>query len=264
MLNQKRFPFKLYVSMTRPKLGPTMLKKKSNCQRLCSHQWRKLREVSHHTICIQFILSVIFTITFIFTPTFTLNHTHQGKCMLKYGNIHGVHWLDRTKTPSHYGMIYDDTVYLCGIITESGKCRTKQTAKKSTGGKAPRRSLNTHAARASQPSPTGPKPGSKPKKPYKYRPGTVALREIRKYQKSTDLLIRKLPFQRLLRETIQKMQNRDIYRQQRRAAEALQSGVESFIVRLFEDSNLCTLHGKRVTVQPKDMNLAMRLNGFQR
>lgn len=181
--------------------------------------------------------------------------------MLKYGNIHGAHWLDRTKTPSHYGMIYDDTVYLCGVITESGKCRTKQTAKKSTGGKCPRRSLNTRAARASQPSlPKGPKP----KKPYKYRPGTVALREIRKYQKSTDLLIRKLPFQRLLRETLQKMQKRDIYRRQRRADEALQSGVESFITSLFEDSQLLSLHGKRVTVQPKDMCLAMRLNGFQR
>jgi len=92
----------------------------------------------------------------------------------------------------------------------------------------------------------------------------VALREIRKYQKSTDLLIRKLPFQRLLRETIQSMKTRDSLRQQRRAAEAIQSGVESFIVSLFEDSQLLTLHGKRVTVQPKDLNLAMRLNGFQR
>ncbi|TKR58702.1 hypothetical protein L596_030113 [Steinernema carpocapsae] len=69
--------------------------------------------------------------------------------------------------------------------------RTKQTARKSTGGKAPRKQLSTKAARKSAPSSGG------VKKPHRYRPGTVALREIRKYQKSTELLIRKLPFQRL-------------------------------------------------------------------
>ena len=72
--------------------------------------------------------------------------------------------------------------------------RTKQTARKSTGGKAPRKQLATKAARKSAPATEG------GKKPYRYRPGTVALREIRRYQKSTDLLIRKLPFQRLIRE----------------------------------------------------------------
>ena len=72
--------------------------------------------------------------------------------------------------------------------------RTKQTARKSTGGKAPRKQLATKAARKSAPSTGG------VKKPHRYRPGTVALREIRRYQKSTELLIRKLPFQRLVRE----------------------------------------------------------------
>ncbi|KAH8267365.1 hypothetical protein KR026_001062 [Drosophila bipectinata] len=71
--------------------------------------------------------------------------------------------------------------------------RTKQTARKSTGGKAPRKQLATKAAR---------KTGGV-KKPHRYRPGTVALREIRRYQKSTELLIRKLPFQRLVREIAQ-------------------------------------------------------------
>ncbi|KAI2585101.1 H3.3 histone B [Homo sapiens] len=70
--------------------------------------------------------------------------------------------------------------------------RTKQTARKSTGGKAPRKQLATKAARKSAPSTGG------VKKPHRYRPGTVALREIRRYQKSTELLIRKLPFQRRL------------------------------------------------------------------
>lgn len=75
--------------------------------------------------------------------------------------------------------------------------RTKQTARKSTGGKAPRKQLATKAARKSAPSTGG------VKKPHRYKPGTVALREIRRYQKSTELLIRKLPFQRLVREIAQ-------------------------------------------------------------
>ncbi|VDN29112.1 unnamed protein product [Gongylonema pulchrum] len=65
------------------------------------------------------------------------------------------------------------------------------------GGKAPRKQLATKAARKSAPSTGG------VKKPHRYRPGTVALREIRRYQKSTELLIRKLPFQRLVREIAQ-------------------------------------------------------------
>ncbi len=75
--------------------------------------------------------------------------------------------------------------------------RTKQTARKSSGGKAPRKALSSKAARKT----TGVAGGVK--KPHRYRPGTVALREIRRYQKSTELLIRKLPFQRLVREIAQ-------------------------------------------------------------
>ncbi|XP_003381453.1 histone H3.2, partial [Trichinella spiralis] len=69
--------------------------------------------------------------------------------------------------------------------------RTKQTARKSTGGKAPRKQLATKAARMIATN------ADRVKRPHRYRPGTVALREIRRYQKSTELLIRKLPFQRL-------------------------------------------------------------------
>uniref|UniRef100_A0A3B4FTR0 Core Histone H2A/H2B/H3 domain-containing protein n=1 Tax=Pundamilia nyererei TaxID=303518 RepID=A0A3B4FTR0_9CICH len=75
--------------------------------------------------------------------------------------------------------------------------RTKQTARKSTGGKAPRKQLATKAAHKGAPATGG------VKKPHRYRPGTVALREIRRYQKSTELLIRKLPFQHLVREIAQ-------------------------------------------------------------
>ena len=83
------------------------------------------------------------------------------------------------------------------------------------------------------------------KKPHRYRPGTVALREIRKYQKSTELLIRKLPFQRLVREIAQDFKT-DL-RFQSTAIMALQEAAEAYLVGLFEDTNLCAIHAKRVT-----------------
>ena len=92
-----------------------------------------------------------------------------------------------------------------------------------------------------------------------FRPGTVALREIRRYQKSTDLLIRKLPFQRLVREIAQDFKN-DL-RFQATAILALQEASESYLVSLFEDCNLCAIHAKRVTIMPKDIQLARRIRG---
>ena len=131
--------------------------------------------------------------------------------------------------------------------------RTKQTARKSTGGKAPRKQLATKAARKSAPATGG------VKKPHRYRPGTVALREIRRYQKSTDLLIRKLPFQRLVREIAQDFKT-DL-RFQGSAVLALQEAAEAYLVGLFEDTNLCAIHAKRVTIMPKDIQLARRIRG---
>lgn len=96
-------------------------------------------------------------------------------------------------------------------------------------------------------------------KPHRYRPGTVALREIRKYQKSTELLIRKQPFQRLVREIASDYQT-DL-RFQSSAVLALQEAAEAYLVGLFEDTNLCAIHAKRMTIQPKDMQLAMRIRG---
>ncbi|SAL97052.1 hypothetical protein [Absidia glauca] len=140
--------------------------------------------------------------------------------------------------------------------------RTKQTARKSTGGKAPRKQLATKAARKSAPTTGG------VKKPHRYKPGTVALREIRRYQvsskslfamKSTELLIRKLPFQRLVREIAQDFKT-DL-RFQSSAIGALQEAAEAYLVSLFEDTNLAAIHAKRVTIQPKDIQLARRLRG---
>ncbi|MFS7911840.1 putative transcription factor Hap3/NF-YB family [Helianthus anomalus] len=201
--------------------------------------------------------------------------------------------------------------------------RTKQTARKSTGGKAPRKQLATKAARKSAPTTGG------VKKPHRYRPGTVALREIRKYQKSTELLIRKLPFQRLVREIAQDFKACSVIdfqivvllvgcvlvwlltcacicmfvyisvrlkslrfvrllisncnyaceitkacpatdfklllctdlRFQSHAVLALQEAAEAYLVGLFEDTNLCAIHAKRVTIMPKDIQLARRIRG---
>jgi len=129
--------------------------------------------------------------------------------------------------------------------------RTKQTARKSTGGKAPRKQLATKAARKCAPATGG------IKKPHRYRPGTVALREIRRYQKSTDLLIRKLPFQRLVRELTQDV--RGDLRFQSTSLLAAHEASEAYIVGLFEDTNLCAIHAKRVTIMPKDIQLSRRI-----
>ncbi len=129
--------------------------------------------------------------------------------------------------------------------------RTKQTARKSTGGKAPRKMLATKAARKSAPAPGG------IKKPHRYRPGTVALRESRKYQKSTEFLIRKAPFQRLVREITQG--HKGDLRFQSSALGASQEASEAYLVGLFEDTNLCAIHAKRVTIMPKDIQLTRRI-----
>jgi histone H3 len=99
-------------------------------------------------------------------------------------------------------------------------------------------------------------------KKHRYRPGTVALREIRKYQKGTEMLVRKLPFQRLVREIAQEFKS-DL-RFQGSAILALQEASESFLVTFFENTNYCAIHAGRVTIMPKDMQLSRRIMGFDR
>ncbi len=139
--------------------------------------------------------------------------------------------------------------------------RTKQTAKKSTGGHRPVGG-GKHPPKQAQKAPRKHANGSSVggiKKPHKWRPGTVALREIRRYQKSTELLIRKLPFQRLIREIAQDYKT-DL-RFQASAIAAMQEAAEAYLVGLFEDTNLCAIHAKRVTIFPKDVQLARRIRG---
>jgi len=100
------------------------------------------------------------------------------------------------------------------------------------------------------------------KKKHRWRPGTKAMRDIRWYQKSTDLLIKKAPFQRLVKEVMRDIRDeRGDFRIQARAVQALQEASEAFIVHLFENTNLCAIHAKRITIAPVDMRLARRVRG---
>ena len=101
--------------------------------------------------------------------------------------------------------------------------------------------------------------GQKKRKAQRYRPGTVALREITRYKKSSELLIQRMPFQRLVREIAQV--HNPYVRFQSGTILALQESVEAYLVGLLEDSNLCAIHAKRVTIMLKDMQLAQRIRG---
>ncbi|TBU13373.1 histone H2A/H2B/H3/H4 [Hamiltosporidium tvaerminnensis] len=125
---------------------------------------------------------------------------------------------------------------------EEETIEVEETARKSTGGKAPRKQLATKAARKSS-----------------VAPGTVALKEIRRYQKSTELLIRKLPFQRFCRAITQQFKTDSRF--QASALASLHEATEAFLVGIFEDANCCATHAKRVTVMSRDIQLVAKLRG---
>ena len=146
--------------------------------------------------------------------------------------------------------------------------RTKQTARKSTGGKGPR-------SKVTQKKKTAPAAGPA-RRVHRFRPGSKALIEIRHYQggfertnqeprifrnqnDATRLLIKKLPFQRLVREIAQDFKT-DL-RFQSTALFALQEAAEAYLVGLYEDVNLCSIHSKRITIMPRDVQLARRIRG---
>ena len=132
--------------------------------------------------------------------------------------------------------------------------RTKQTAKRQTGlGGEKVQSLSAAKKVAAA------RRKAEGKKPHRYRPGTVALREIRRYQRSTELLIRQAPFRRLVRELVQDL--KQDFRIAAQAFKALQEAAEAYLVGLFEDVNLCAIQAKRVTIIPKDIQLARRIRG---
>ena len=97
------------------------------------------------------------------------------------------------------------------------------------------------------------------KKKQRYRPGALALKEIRRYQNSTELLIPRLPFQRIVREIAKEFKLNLKF--QSAAIGTLQEASEAYLVGLFEDTNLCCLHASRITIMPRDIQLARRLRG---
>mmetsp|Transcript_21084 Transcript_21084/g.30589 ORF Transcript_21084/g.30589 Transcript_21084/m.30589 type:complete len:152 (-) Transcript_21084:233-688(-) len=140
-----------------------------------------------------------------------------------------------------------------------GKVPLKSPSKKTPSkGKSP--ALGRSAAKRSSTT-NGSSPAVRRKR--RFRPGDRALMEIRKYQRSTDLLLRRLPFARLVKEIQQSFIEKD-YRWQASALLALQEAAETHLVSLFEDANLCALHAKRVTLMVRDMQLARRIRGVLR
>jgi histone H3 len=127
------------------------------------------------------------------------------------------------------------------------RARTAQTARLSTGGKAPRKTI------AYQSSTGG------IKRCTRFRPGTVALRDIRKFQARTTHLIPRAPFERVVRETMKEIKLD--FRLQSSAIDALHWATEDYLIGLFEDSQLCAIHAGRITVQFKDLQLALRIRG---
>ena len=139
--------------------------------------------------------------------------------------------------------------------------RTKNTSRKSAG-KVPRSAI---VPKKSAKPKAKPKPKPKPTKQVgtttlrRFLPGTVALRDIRRYQKGTEMLLRKLPFQRLVRELAQV--EKEGIRFQASAVLAMQEATESYMINLFADTCMCAIHGGRVTIMPRDIQLARRLRG---
>ncbi|CAH7686129.1 histone H3-like centromeric protein A [Phakopsora pachyrhizi] len=154
-----------------------------------------------------------------------------------------------------------------GRRESSDRADTSRSIGMKSSGKSPRKSnpqSNTVGIKKKKISESS--QSTKVKKPHRYRPGTVALREIRHYQKSTDLLLRRLPFARLVREIALEfvtMTGDDSVglRWQSSALLALQEAAEAYLVHLFEDTNLCAIHAKRVTIMQRDMQLARRIRG---
>jgi histone H3 len=144
--------------------------------------------------------------------------------------------------------------------------RTKQIVRAPYGGKTSRKEFHTLASlkvarnSSSASSSHGFSNKGISKKPYRYRPSSDVLKDIRKYQKSTELLIRKVPFQRLVREITHSFKTDMKF--QSNALLALQEATEAYLVGLFQDTHECAIHAKRMTILPKDMQLARRIRGY--
>ena len=147
-------------------------------------------------------------------------------------------------------------VILQNVLSKSTPkmARTKHTARKGMDGAASRMTKASRNIAAKVPHKP---PSQQLKRKRRFRPGTVALREIHWYQKSTELLIRRAPFQWVIYKIMRGIRN-DI-RIQAVAVWGLQEAAEAYLLGLFEDSNLCAIHAKWVTIMPRDVQLARRI-----
>ena len=146
------------------------------------------------------------------------------------------------------------------IISTIGKITTLSTTTQKKLKRQMSRTKTTSVSKAAKKSAKKPKAARAPgAKKFRWHAGTVALRQIKKFQKSTDLLMRKAPFQRLVRELA--TGHKDGLRWQASAVAALQEATESYVTGLLSDSNLCALHAKRLTLMSRDLSLARRLRG---
>lgn len=133
--------------------------------------------------------------------------------------------------------------------------KSKVAAKAKAATKMPTKHKDSKAIKKTAPA----EGGMKDKRRKGFKPGTVTLREVKRYQKTVNMLLPRAPFQRLVKEITERMDHK--LRFQSQALQALQEATEAYIVGLFEDTNLCAIHAKRVTVQKKDMHLARRIRG---
>ncbi|OQD78133.1 hypothetical protein PENDEC_c001G01090 [Penicillium decumbens] len=146
----------------------------------------------------------------------------------------------------------------------AGKTTTTNSPAQKSGKTKPTASPRGKKVAGKRPSNVQPGDPTPQGRRRRYKPGTVALKEIRRYQRSYDLLIAKLPFARLVREVALDLLPADVgseLRWQSHAIQALQEAAEAFLVHLFEDTNLCAIHAKRVTIMQKDIQLARRIRG---
>lgn len=133
--------------------------------------------------------------------------------------------------------------------------KSKAAAKAKAATKMPTKVKGSKAIKKTAPA----EGGVKDKKARRNKPGTTTLREIKKYQRTVNMLLPRASFQRLVKSITEEMDHK--LRFQSQALQALQEASEAYIVGLFEDTNLCAIHAKRVTVQKKDMDLARRIRG---
>jgi histone H3 len=171
--------------------------------------------------------------------------------------------LSSNSTPTFQFTTNSNTTMARIRATTTGKKRpaskaiTRHKRRHSGLGKSPRVRYRTDKAGRKLALPL--EGGVVPKQPRRYRPGTVALREIRQYQKSTKLLIRKAPFQRLVREICRDLKLDEPKRYTANAMLALQEAAEAYLVTMFSEAQLCSFHGGWKTLKRRDLRLLQRL-----